>query len=503
MAQIVYRGNISAKSFPFLSENFGRSVIVPGPDQAFNRQLYASADDDKNIGIPQFYYAHNVMPTPEGIQSVGYSVLVNGIQSNMIHIDLLQNIAGEKIYLGRTGAGDFYVLQGGIWVPKGSYPGQVTFAFVAGITYVYVAGIGCMYYDFSTNAFVPVVLAGLNVTGVDAVRGICAAAGYMIAWTYNFVAWSSLVDPTDFVPSLITGAGGGAVEGAKGKVNFCVPNLLGFVVYTDSNAVAALYSGNARYPFNFREIVSSGGLDSLDLIAMDSQSGNHYAYTTSGLQLVSSSVATVIYPEITDFVSGLIFEDFDTSTNLFTRQVLLSTMRKRINVISDRYFVISYGVQALTHAIVLDLAQKRYGKLKITHTKAFEFQLPSVEIRETPRQSIGFLQQDGTIRILQFNVNFPAQGVLVLGKYQYVRSRLLTLDLIELEDVEPGTDFQVVLQTAIDGKNFYNTTPAPILAAGELRKYGTNETGRNHSIVCKGQFHLNTVQLTFHTNGRD
>lgn len=33
MGQIVYRANLAAPSFPFLSENFGKTVIVKGQDQ--------------------------------------------------------------------------------------------------------------------------------------------------------------------------------------------------------------------------------------------------------------------------------------------------------------------------------------------------------------------------------------------------------------------------------------------------------------------------------------
>lgn len=76
------------------------------------------------------------------------------------------------------------------------------------------------------------------------------------------IAWSSLIDPTDFTPSLVTGAGGGAVQGAKGDIVCCVSHTIGLVIYTNQNAVAAPTSGNARYPFNFRELVASGGIAS-------------------------------------------------------------------------------------------------------------------------------------------------------------------------------------------------------------------------------------------------
>ena len=54
------------------------------------------------------------------------------------------------------------------------------------------------------------------------VVGITQSTGYMIAWTKNTVAWSSTIDPTDFVPDSLTGAGGGGVEEVKGAINYCI-----------------------------------------------------------------------------------------------------------------------------------------------------------------------------------------------------------------------------------------------------------------------------------------
>ena len=72
MAQITYRANLSAKSFPFISDNWGRTVIVPQYDNTFNRELSSQEDSDRDVGIPQAYYMHNVMPTAQGFQSVGW-----------------------------------------------------------------------------------------------------------------------------------------------------------------------------------------------------------------------------------------------------------------------------------------------------------------------------------------------------------------------------------------------------------------------------------------------
>lgn len=509
MSQITYRGNLSAKGFPFISENEGRSIIVSQYDNAFNRQVVSAEDQDKDIGIPQVYYCHNVMPHPQGFQSVAFQTIIASALSGMYIIFSLRDNNNNRCYLGVDTTGNFYIYTGtGTWINKGTFPvngglNQISTAFCSGITYIYVQGYGCFYYDFTTNAFVAVVLSGLVITGAGAVIGICPSAGYMVAWNTTSVAWSSTISPIDFVPSLITGAGGGSVDGARGQINFCFPHLLGFIVYTLANAVAALFSGNSRFPFNFREIVASGGVSNQNLIALGSDSGNHYTYTTSGFQLVSTSNSTTIYPELTDFIGGKLFEDFNDTLKVFVTTVLTSTMQKALSVIADRYLVVSYGINSLTHALIYDLVMKRYGKLKVTHVASFEYQLPNPIITEQPRQSIAFLQANGSIQLVDFSVSNPASnGTMLLGKYQFVRPRLLTLDEINLENFRVGAAFSLTNMYTLDGKNYLYSTPTLVLSAGLFRKYQTRVTGLNHSLLFQGAFQVCSNVLVFHINGK-
>lgn len=507
MSQITYRANLSAKAFPFISENFGRSIIVPQYDNNFNRQLTSPDDVDKDVGIPQLYYCHNVMPHPQGMQSIGYTPILSGGLTNINRIFTLRDSGDNKAYLAIDTAGNFYISSGGPWVLRGIYPvaanNLVTTAFVSGTTYIYIQNFGCLYYNFGSFLFSAVTLVGLVVTGVGAIIGICPSAGYLVAWSATAVAWSSTLDPTDFVPSLVTGAGGGSVEGAKGSINLCVPHLLGFIVYTAANAVAALFSGNSRFPFNFREIVASGGVASSDLIAYDANSGNHYAYTTSGFQLISTSQSQTAYPDLTDFIAGKLFEDFDEVTNTFSTVVLTGTMLKRVAVISDRYMCISYGVNSFTHCIVYDLIEKRYGKLKITHTVIFEYQIPSAVITETPRQSIGILKADGSISVVDFSVSsLNSSGVALFGKYQFVRPRVLQLDEIALENIRVGATFSLTDMYTLDGKTYLYSTPTLDLSSGLFRRYKCRIVGLNHSLLFKGGFEVCSLVLTFNLHGK-
>ena len=506
MSTITYRANLSAKSFPFISENFGRSVIVAGPDQNFNRQLVASEDTDKDIGIAQAYYLHNVMPHSQGWQAIGYTQILPPVAgvTDFISIFLLRDGADNKIYLGVKANGDFYTSDGtgAPWVFKQSNPAGklVTVAYVSGVTYVMVANTNCYSYNFGTAAFQVVTLTAITVANIT---GITYSAGYLIAWTPSNVAWSSTIDPTDFTPSLVTGAGGGAIESARGAINYCVPHTLGFIVGTADNCVVGLYQNNIRYPFQFREIVNSGGMTSLDLVTWDANSGNLYAYTTSGLQLVSTSQTQTVFPEITDFISGRYFEDFDDVSCTFSHVILNAAMQKKLNVVADRYIIMSYGVSELTHALMYDITLKRYGKLKLKHVASFTYLLASPGILETPKQSVGFLQKDGTVVIVDFAIGSPKlNGTIILGKYQYVRPRLIQMDRVDIESTRPGQSFNLQILTALDGKNWVASTPMLTHDGGLAKEYSSRAIGLNHSILVQGGFLLDSLVLNFNIHGK-
>ena len=53
MAQVTYRANLSAASFPFIALNFGRSVIVKAYDNNYLPSVSSKEDADKDTGVPQ------------------------------------------------------------------------------------------------------------------------------------------------------------------------------------------------------------------------------------------------------------------------------------------------------------------------------------------------------------------------------------------------------------------------------------------------------------------
>lgn len=518
MSQVAYRGNLSSAFFPFISKFMGRSVIVPGPDNNFNRQLQSSTDLDKDIGIPQIYYCHNVLPNGQGLQSVGYDVRISGTPSAgqrqvfpiredstngkgylLVGTDGLRCVTDENAGWG-TLATTYW--DGAAFQPLPSTSVQITIAHVAGITYIYFANYVCVRYNFPLGRFDLVTLTGLNPA---VIIGLTESNGYLIAYSTNSVAWSSTITPTDFVPSLATGAGGGQVEGIKGPITCASPTSNGFTVYTQANAVSVLYTGNSRYPFQFSECVGSGGVGTLERVTYEADSGYNYIYSSKGFQIIQAKQAQTVFADLTDFLAGQWFEDFNEATQQFTYTVLTSPMQKKLVLIAARYLVISYGVSSLTHCIVYDTVQKRFGKLKIDHVDCFEYELLTESVSDIPKKAIGFIDTTGVVRVVNFAIPFTNRsGVLLLGKYKYVRSRKLQLQTAAFESLTTMGQFSATCLTSWEGKNTNQTIPGTVISEeDESVVYGFGSpVGENHSLLVQGCFSLDTVSLTFNIHGR-
>jgi hypothetical protein len=400
--------------FPLVSKYQGQTVIVRGQDGNFVPSVSSKADDDKDVGIPQIYYCHNVLPTPQGLAAVAFEQKKE--PQNLAVFRKVLNIRSDSGDVGSigiaVGSAKLYYTDPDrtVWLEL-SVPDsttlitEATVAYVAGVSYLFLKGIGLYTLDFSTLSLTKQTMLGLAESELI---GVVSNSGYLIAFSANSVAWSSTLDPLDFVPDLETGAGGGGVEGVRGQIVACTPAAAGFLIYTTVNAVAASYSGNSRFPFNFREIVGCGGLESLELAASDGASGLQYAYTSFGLQGVSFQQGQLFLPEVTDFISGSYFEDFEDSTEQFSYQQLTAPMQKKLVLIAGRYLVLSYGVSSLTHALVYDIGLKRLGKIKCPHVDVYDFAQAGNSSVEAAKQSLAFLQADG--RVVLASVDYGRQG---------------------------------------------------------------------------------------------
>lgn len=525
MAQIPYRANLQSMTFPMLSELSGRTIINPQGDNTYARFVSADGQAPIDVGIPQIFYCHNVMPSTYGWQSIRYNTLYLPNPSQPVDSDY-ENVrlvyagqvitsgsppssvlksTGYKTYMAITGVGTgrVYALNPtlGTWAPVVGAPvlpaGCVmSVATVNGVSYIYFSGVGCYIYDNNNNILIERVLAGLDKV---ATLGLISSNGYLTAFNKTGVAWSSTVNVEDFVPSDVSGAGGGQVQEAKGEIVTAVTTSLGYILYTKENAVSVIYSGNAEFPWNFKNIPASGGVSSSDVVSLEQASGRQQVYSTNGMQQVSHANCTTVLPQVTDFIAGNVFEDFDSITNTFTQTKFDWTMRKKLAVIADRYVVVSYGLSPtadMTHAIILDLVQTRTGKVKIQHTSCFELRSLNPQVTEIPRDAIAFLQRDGTVKVVDFSLNDTADdSVLMMGKYQYVRQKMVELNQLEIETIETPDFFTCLALPSLNGKTFGTPVEGfPMENSEGYRKFTWDGAiGVNVSWIFKGTFNINSL----------
>jgi len=512
MAQQTFSIPLKDAQFPMMARNQSRTVINPSPGEV---------PDPVSIA-----YCENVMPTKEGYVSVAFKQLTTVITPlhSFVKVHVVYDTDRERMYMAWDSYGRVYIKTkiGGTWSirPETAPPSsianfftshQVSIATVNGITYICYGDRSLVYpatfwkIDHATLYLVPAVLTGVALATI-----VCnvSASGYHMVFTTNAVAWSSTLNPLDFVPSPVTGAGGGNIADIEGEILFVVPITDGFLIFSEANIVAATYTGNVRFPWKFRVVPNSrGGID-LDLTTYMSNSPSQFAYTTAGIQSITPQNAEVILPEVTDFLAGKTLETYNSILNIYqyTELTIYQTMQKKIRFIGSRYLVISYGITEFTHALIFDIALNRLGKIIYTHVDCFEY-INITEQKEVAKEMIAFVNSAAETVAIDFNTLNETKGVLVLGKLQHVRSNLLTLEGVELEGtrqiVAIYPEVAVFDQVSLDGKNFtieqateVNTTEDP------LRRFSIHTTGKNHSLAIVGSFDLTTVLVTYTLHGK-
>lgn len=510
-SQIPFRANTQTSLWPLLSTLGAQTVISPDLDQTFVPNVNPSdqvAPVDR--GIPQVYYMHNVMPSTYGFQSIGYKDHTQPNTAGRVFDDIKPIITenGNRTYIAVDLSNTVVVLSPTRqWIqPVGAVlaPGRnITVATVNGVSFITIFGLRTYTYNEINNTLTPANLLGVTEGNV---RGSVAASGYLVLWTENGIAWSSVNDPRDFVPSDITGAGGGQVQEAAGDIVHCEKTSYGFIIFTTNNCVSATYSGNSNFPFNFKAISGAGGISAARMVSVET-ANNIYAYTSRGLQQVYHTGAKTVLPYITDFLAGGIYEDYTDGVG-FTQTNLNVTMNKRLQIICDRYLILSYGIPGgtneYTYAIVVDLVQSRMGKLKINHMATFELMEASPESTETPRDSIGILLRNGGIKYVNFGTNITdSYGVILFGKYQVQRLNTCSLEKVCIDNVGPGL-FQIFDQFSQNGKTVTGTfTPIidPTMSDATHKEFLCNIEARNHSLLIKGSFDINCLMLYFNDGG--
>lgn len=529
MAQFPYRANLSAAIFPMTIARAGRSVIVPQADQNFNRSVDSPDDSNRDAGIPQIIYGENILPTADGYQSIGYVSRAAGFTSAAEN----QDVKAFVPYLGLTLEVDLQVSAGGIFCSVGggvwyaaTIVGLWTVDSLQEVSTATVRGVCYLYSDH--NLYTVENLAGvITVTNITAsvlpvglLTNVVAMTGsynYLLLASKDTLYWSSTTTPTDFTPSLISGAGSGRVNGAFGNIKYMRAATFGAFIYCESNVVSASYTGNARYPWKQIPISRSEGAASWKQIAATGTDRFSYFITNAGtLQILDQNEATNVAPEVTELVERLQYVDvFNPATNTFTVARRAGDLYYfKLAYVNNRYLIVSIresaGTTPYTHAIVYDSTFKRYGKINLDHTAIIE----QPYLANGLHTIVLLNSVTGEHYTLSQNVNDPAivhSGVLLLGKFQYVRSRWLCLDEISVESAQlpelvdaADRNFSVHTITTLDGKTFQPAVEPYLVAngtTGAVQTYNSSAEGKNVSLLFKGNFDLCSVDLLFHLGG--
>lgn len=552
MPQITYRANLSAAVYPMTVADAGRTVIIPGPDQNFDRRV-DPAGEQKDAGIPQAMYMENVLPTTSGYQSVGFIPQANSIALAGRTVSFVKEISItgsysasdsivpiELIFYTNNTVGCMFAdattpeaaatLPGGYVTP---FNGDDTFsvAYVKGVIYAFDSSNNVLYSITSTFflgdpavTFTDITASLVGILPADIVY-ITGAFNYLIAVTTTVgavdatIQWSSLLNPVDFTASLVSGAGSEIVSAVRTTITHLREHPVGFYIYCQDNVIVAKYTGNARYPWKFIEVDGSGGYAHTVQISSVPGDNIHYGMEEAGkIQLLAPDGAQIVAPEVTDYFERVkYFDTFNQVTNVFGRTTFVTEtletppfspeyldykQLRRIWYFLDRYLIISYGTTegSYLYAIIYDKTLQRYGKLCVAHSHIFS----STHYLYTFNKSTGAINQ--IIYDVQ-NDDAVWNSVLVLGKFQYVRSRWLSLEEVVFEsaqdlDTVGAPTFSVAILPTLDGKNFSTPVVPPITyQAGSLRTYNCHIAGQNVAIVAKGAFDLNTLQLVIVPGG--
>lgn len=540
MPQIQYRGNLTTAFLPFLVNLQGQTVIVPKQDQNVTPRIPTLAGEDnsaRDYGFPQVSYIHNVFPTQTGMKSIGFKKREEGINVDTFTDIFILIDPDDNRTLYSPAQGGNYTLEEplGAWhSSSGITPTDTslcTVAYLNGHTYIFFSEVGMFEYNNATQVLDPVVLTGITAGDM---RGICASNGYLIAWDYFTVYRSQPTDPLNFTSDPSLGSGSSIPNDIKGRIVVCLPISDGFIIYCLRNAVAASFQNNIQYPFQYKEVKGSSGITHPSKVSWSANLGSHYAWTIDGFQQVNKLNATLIFPEVTDFLTSHQYESYDVGTNTLNITQLTDNFLVRVAVVGNRYVILSYGVVEFTDALVLDLSYRRWGKVHLLHTAAFEFieginyagyswsdfgaqtwadqgiltwadfTVSKIPIDPT-NDTFAFLQKDGTVWILVLNTSAEgAEGVMLLGKYQFMRDRWLNLDGVSIQNGTPNdsTKFKMYDLPSYDGMNFEEAVPLFMDPDNKLDRTLVNTfadiEAKNHTISIQGDFGIADINLTFH-----
>jgi hypothetical protein len=501
MAEYKMTAALNAAMIPLVTNFQQRTIVIPGMDnrlQAANAKSRDAEVDNNTQNFPQIMYAENIMPSDDGVMSVGYNPIEAqvGGETRFDEVFLLRDL-NENIKYFSPAKGNNYVTTGAGWVSTNPLAGipvnvETSIAYVNGVTFVLYANTALLQWDGANFTDVSASLQGVAIADI---RSITGSNNYLVLLCEDLsYKWSSLVDPLDFIPDETTGAGSQIPADVRGAMVCATTVSGGVLIHCAQNTVAALYTNNSQQPWIFREVKNSGGISRRAQVSTDNNSGATYIWGTSGLQTVGLREAENMFPTVTDFLAGSIYETFNSATNLFTITRLATNLYVKVGYVASRYLVLSYGTVEGTYeyALIFDFGLKRWGKIKHQHVDVFSGY-------SAARQSIWLLRNTGAVNqcVMDWRTITDA-GVLILGRYQLNRTNQICSQEMEVEVLDDEDSITAAILANFDGASLGHQVPMVAAAnTDNYRLFQKQIEGENLTFVLKGSFHISTVLFTF------
>lgn len=488
----------------------------------------------------------NVLPAERGLQSVGYQPLFGfsgPVPPGMRTLDML-GITKGNILLGVSPSGIWqFIPSSGLWVltlaDSDAYFTTCTTHVAADTGYLFIAGKN-LYSIVIPGDGSPITLTdetatvetGLAPTTFADIVACVSAKNLLILLSSTTVFRSSATDPTDFVPSNVTGAGFSIPVDVFPPIRSAIESAAGFFIFTATNAVAADYTGDIVSPFIYSAIRGAGGVSSNTHVVGGSNLDAVYAWTSSGFQRIASDGATGLSPELDEYLIGSRWDRWNTDTNTVESVLESAQHSVVVSACAGRYIVLSVGPgggRTYTHAIVFDSFFKRWGRVDATHIGVLDWRalltlseslyddleftsygsLGSVayadigEIADTAPQlanAFTLMTNEGVsvvVRSSDKRADDNSSGVLVVGPLVPRPGYGL-----ELQGVAIDGSFGLTECRALVGRSNNQTSGTSAFGVSSDESWGTREwyareTGKHVSIVLIGAFIANSLRFDY------
>lgn len=543
---------INNSVIPLLSTQAQRAVINAQLDSAPRTpRVFMGADDSADYNLAKIVYAENVMPSSEGVKSVGYVDSVpphttgdfdtifplrdeneNAVlfcpahNGNYVYDELTQTWSGETIE-------DIWALVPDLGDPATA---RVTYAYVDGKTFVCYARLkngttdmSIMQWNSTTKSLEPATAILTNIPfPAGEIDGISSSSGYLLVWSGLSLAWAffggTAFDFQPYVNGSFTGSGSQIPEDIQGTITAVIGVSGGFVAFTARNAIGASYHAQTiSSPWVFKEIQDAGGVESYEQVTVEGSLGKMMAYTSAGVQTITLNSAEHAHPAVSDFITHRKTESYDFGTHLMTQGELGADCYVKMTAVGNRFIVLSYGYLPglYSYALVYDIALQRWGKLRIRHRDCFAYtyqqgdggvtyaslldvtyaELGGTSYRDlsssnnvvTPAQrALAFMTDRGEIKLASWAHRPDLDtSVVVLGRIQIARSKDTQLNRVELDGLREGNVF---IQASNNGRTIAGVwTTFPVEQAEDYHVAGCLVDCKNFNIVVEGSFDLSSV----------